>query len=50
MLWTPYNIFRSGGIPIADRSGQLIGIIAEADIATRGDKAEETAETVESIS
>ena len=37
-------------IPVIDQSGQLIGIIAQADIATRGDQPEKTAETVEEIS
>jgi CBS domain-containing protein len=37
-------------IPIVDGSGQLIGIIAQADIATRSEEPEKTAETVEEIS
>ena len=37
-------------IPVVDRGGQLIGIIAQADIATRAGKPEKTAETVEGIS
>jgi CBS domain-containing protein len=37
-------------IPVIDKSGQLIGIIAQADIATRGSEPEKTAETVEEIS
>jgi CBS domain-containing protein len=37
-------------IPVVDRSGQLVGIIAQADIATRSKAPEKTAETVEEIS
>jgi len=37
-------------IPVVDRGGQLIGIIAQADIATRYDEPEKTAETLEEIS
>jgi CBS domain-containing protein len=37
-------------IPVIDQSGLLIGIIAQADIATRGAEPEKTAETVEEIS
>jgi CBS-domain-containing membrane protein len=37
-------------IPVIDRNGQLLGIIAQADIATRGGAPEKTAETVEEIS
>jgi CBS domain-containing protein len=37
-------------IPVIDRNGQLIGIIAQADIATRAGIPEKTAETVEEIS
>jgi predicted transcriptional regulator len=37
-------------IQVVDQSGQLIGIISQADIATRGDQPEKTAETVKEIS
>ena len=37
-------------IPVVDGNGQLLGIIAQADIATRGEEPEKTAETVEEIS
>jgi len=37
-------------IPVVDRSGQLIGIIAQADIAIRVGKSEKTAETIVRIS
>ena len=37
-------------IPVVDRSGHLIGIIAQADIANRCGEAEKTAETVHEIS
>jgi CBS domain-containing protein len=37
-------------IPVVDRNGQLVGIIAQADIATRSQEPEKTAETVEEIS
>jgi CBS domain-containing protein len=37
-------------IPVADGHGQLVGIIAQADVATRGREPEKTAETVEEIS
>jgi CBS domain-containing protein len=37
-------------IPVVDGSGQLIGIIAQADIATRVGQPEKTAETIEKIS
>jgi CBS domain-containing protein len=37
-------------IPVVDRSGQLAGIIAQADIATRCEAPEKTAETIEEIS
>ena len=37
-------------IPIVDASGQLIGIIAQADIATCGEEPEKTAATVGEIS
>lgn len=37
-------------IPVVDRNGQLIGIVAQADIATRAEQPEKTAETVEEIS
>ncbi|MFN8419772.1 MAG: CBS domain-containing protein [Anaerolineae bacterium] len=37
-------------IPVVDNSGHLVGIISQADIATRGDSARQTAEVVEEIS
>lgn len=37
-------------IPIVDRNGELVGIIAQADLATRGEEPENVAETVEEIS
>jgi CBS domain-containing protein len=37
-------------IPVVDDDGQLIGIISQADIATRGDQPEKTAEVVVEIS
>jgi CBS domain-containing protein len=37
-------------IPVVDHHGNLIGIISQADIATRSEKPEKTAETVEEIS
>lgn len=37
-------------IPIVDREGMLVGIIAQADIATRFGEPEKTAETLEEIS
>lgn len=37
-------------IPIVDRKGRIVGIIAQADIATRVEDPEETAEVVEEIS
>jgi CBS domain-containing protein len=37
-------------IPVVDRDGQLVGIIAQADIATRVQDPEKTAETLEEIS
>lgn len=37
-------------IPVVDHHGNLIGIISQADIATRCEKPEKTAETVEEIS
>ena len=37
-------------IPVVDESGQLIGIIAQADVATRNDEPEKTAELVEEVS
>jgi len=37
-------------IPVVDQSGQLTGIISQADIATRAHESEKTAETVEEIS
>lgn len=37
-------------IPVVDDSGRLVGIIAQADIATRINEPEKTAEVVEEIS
>lgn len=37
-------------IPIVDKDNRLVGIISQADIATRLDKPEKTAEVVEEIS
>ena len=37
-------------IPIVDATGQLVGIIAQADVAIRCDEPDKTAETVEEIS
>ena len=37
-------------IPIVDENDRLVGIIAQADIATRVDKPNKTAEVVEAIS
>ena len=37
-------------IPVVDRSGKLMGIIAQADIATRSGRPEKMAETIEEIS
>ena len=37
-------------IPVVDRKGSIVGIIAQADIATRVDDPGETAEVVEEIS
>jgi CBS domain-containing protein len=37
-------------IPVVDASGRLVGIISQADIATRLDEPEKTAELVEDIS
>jgi CBS domain-containing protein len=37
-------------VPVTDQHGQLLGIIAQADIATRCGSPEMTAETVEEIS
>ena len=37
-------------IPVVDASGRLLGIIAQADIATRLDEPDKTAELVEDIS
>jgi CBS domain-containing protein len=37
-------------IPVIDQNGQLVGIIAQADIATRAGAPEKTAETVQEIS
>ena len=37
-------------IPVVDASGRLVGIISQADVATRLDDSEKTAELVEDIS
>ncbi len=37
-------------LPVIDESGQLIGIIAQADVATRNDDPDQTAELVEEVS
>jgi len=37
-------------IPVVDNDGRLVGIIAQADVATRSDEPEKTAEVVEEIS
>ena len=37
-------------IPVVDESGCLVGIISQADVATRIDEPDKTAETVEEIS
>jgi CBS domain-containing protein len=37
-------------IPVVDDSGGLVGIISQADVATRIDEPDKTAETVEEIS
>jgi CBS domain-containing protein len=37
-------------IPVVDQSGKLVGIIAQADIATRAHDSDKTAEVVEEIS
>lgn len=37
-------------IPVVDNNGRLVGIIAQADVATRSDEPERTAEVVEEIS
>jgi CBS domain-containing protein len=37
-------------IPIVDKNGRLVGIVAQADIATRTDNPQKTAEVVEEIS
>lgn len=37
-------------IPVVDDSGRLVGIISQADVATRIDEPNKTAETVEEIS
>jgi CBS domain-containing protein len=37
-------------IPVVDDTGQLVGIIAQADLATRCDEPERAAETIEEIS
>ena len=42
--------YRVRRIPILDGQGQLVGIIAQADIAIRGEEPEKVAETVEEIS
>jgi CBS domain-containing protein len=44
------QLYQVRRIPIVDRSGQLVGIIAQADMATRGAEREKTAETIEEIS
>lgn len=42
--------FQLRRVPIIDRSGELVGIIAQADLANRGVEPEITAQTVEEIS
>jgi CBS domain-containing protein len=37
-------------LPVVDDAGRLSGIIAQADVATRGDRDERTGELVEAIS
>jgi CBS-domain-containing membrane protein len=37
-------------MPIVDEAGRLTGIIAQADVATRGNRDETTGELVEAIS
>jgi CBS-domain-containing membrane protein len=37
-------------IPVIDRNGQLVGIIAQADIARRNEEPQKTAQIVEGIS
>ena len=37
-------------IPVVDGANQLVGIIAQADVATRADQPEKTAEVVKQIS
>lgn len=37
-------------IPVVDDQGKIVGIIAQADVATRSDKPEATAKVVEEIS
>lgn len=37
-------------IPVVDNNNQVVGIIAQADVATRVDKPEKTAEVVKEIS
>lgn len=37
-------------LPVIDESGHLIGIIAQADVATRSNEPEKTAELVEEVS
>ena len=37
-------------IPIVDKDNQIVGIIAQADVATRADQPEKTAEMVKEIS
>ena len=48
--WEAMQQYQVRRIPIIDGSGQLIGIIAQADIAARKEEREKTAETVEEIS
>ncbi len=42
--------FQLRRIPVVDENGQIIGIISQADVATRVDQPEETAEMVKEIS
>ena len=37
-------------IPVVDNGNKIVGIIAQADVATRGDQPEKTAEVVKEIS
>jgi CBS-domain-containing membrane protein len=37
-------------MPIVDAKGKIVGIVAQADVATRGGEPEKTAELVEEIS